>query len=248
MILYQFTISPFCEKVRWALDYKALPYQVRNLIPGPHLLQVRRLAPSSSVPVLQDQEIVIQGSSEILDYLERCYPERRLNPVDETLQAQVIEWESWLEKSIAVELRRFFYAYMLDNRALTTRQLLQGAPWYGTWLYALIYPKLKIMMQQNMNITPSTAERAYTRLQTGFARINERLQTAPFLLGEQFSRVDLTAASFLASLCRPPEHSYRFAAFTDLPEPLRDLQQEVREMPLFDWTLQIYRHHRCPVE
>jgi glutathione S-transferase len=34
--LYQFQFSHFCEKARWALDYKDLPYTCKNLLPGLH--------------------------------------------------------------------------------------------------------------------------------------------------------------------------------------------------------------------
>ena len=34
--LYQFCISHYSEKVRWALDYKDIKYQPVNLLPGQH--------------------------------------------------------------------------------------------------------------------------------------------------------------------------------------------------------------------
>ena len=34
--LYQFPISHYCEKVRWAMDYKKLEYKAKNLLPGLH--------------------------------------------------------------------------------------------------------------------------------------------------------------------------------------------------------------------
>jgi glutathione S-transferase len=35
--LYQFQFSHYCEKARWALDYKGLAYAPKNLLPGPGL-------------------------------------------------------------------------------------------------------------------------------------------------------------------------------------------------------------------
>lgn len=54
-ILYQFPISHYCEKTRWNLDAKGLPYEVRNLVPGVHVLVVKRLTGTRTVPVLVDQ-------------------------------------------------------------------------------------------------------------------------------------------------------------------------------------------------
>ncbi|MGR9114583.1 MAG: glutathione S-transferase N-terminal domain-containing protein [Gammaproteobacteria bacterium] len=34
LTLYRFPVSHYCEKVRWALDYKQLDFQTKNLLPG----------------------------------------------------------------------------------------------------------------------------------------------------------------------------------------------------------------------
>jgi len=56
--LYQFQFSHYCEKARWALDYKGISYKPRNLLPGLHVKPARKLAPetccrSSSMAVLR---------------------------------------------------------------------------------------------------------------------------------------------------------------------------------------------------
>ena len=48
--LYQFPISHYCEKIRWALEFKNIDHEIKNLIPGLHLLKTKKLAPESSVP------------------------------------------------------------------------------------------------------------------------------------------------------------------------------------------------------
>ena len=73
--LYTFTISHFAEKARWSLDYKAIHYQEKRLVPGSHFLIVKRIAPSTFVPVLQDGGRIIQGSSAIIDYVDEHSPE-----------------------------------------------------------------------------------------------------------------------------------------------------------------------------
>ena len=43
--LYTFNLSHFSEKARWALDYEGISYEERMLLPGPHQLVTRRMAP-----------------------------------------------------------------------------------------------------------------------------------------------------------------------------------------------------------
>ena len=52
--LYTFTISHFAEKARWSLDYKGIHYQEKRLVPGSHVPIIKRIAPSTFVPVLED--------------------------------------------------------------------------------------------------------------------------------------------------------------------------------------------------
>ena len=58
--LYQLAGSHYCEKVHWALDYKKLLYTTINLIPGPHVKRIKRIAKTSQVPVLIDGNTVEQ--------------------------------------------------------------------------------------------------------------------------------------------------------------------------------------------
>lgn len=50
MKLYQFTFSHYCEKARWALEYKGIAYQPVNLLPGSHLRTVQKLTPKERPP------------------------------------------------------------------------------------------------------------------------------------------------------------------------------------------------------
>jgi len=74
--LYTFLISHFSEKVRFALDLGGIAYEERALLPGPHILTVRRIARRTSVPLLVHEgepgrdRTIVQGSSLILDYAE----------------------------------------------------------------------------------------------------------------------------------------------------------------------------------
>ena len=62
--LYQFAISHYCEKIRWALDYKGLNHVTVSLLPGQHVKTVRKLTgKASSVPVLDHDGQIVQGSA-----------------------------------------------------------------------------------------------------------------------------------------------------------------------------------------
>src|SRR5262245_22147740 len=125
--LYDFTFSHYCEKARWALDYKGIAYEVRRLLPGFHLRTTRKLAPRSCVPILAGEQIVVQDSTEIINYLERTFPDPALAPADPQLANEALEWEEYLDEEVGITVRRWFYFHTLPDRQRAIRFLCQGA-------------------------------------------------------------------------------------------------------------------------
>jgi hypothetical protein len=64
------------------------------------------------------------------------------------------------------------------------------------------------------------------------------------MLGETLSRVDVTVASLLAPLCRPPEHVLRWPKETDMPSELVDFTREFEDRPTSGFVRRMYRDHR----
>lgn len=244
-ILYQFPISHYCEKARWTLDLKGLPYRLENLAPGLHLLKTRKMgASASSVPILRHQGRYIQGSDAIIDYLDQASIGPSLTPNDAGQAAEARDWEKFLDREIGVQLRRYFYHYMLDRTALAKRLILHQATSSTKAAFALLFPLIRKLMRKGMNIRPETAEKSRQKMEQAFARLNERLANRKYLVGDRFSRADLSAAALLAPLCLPPEHSFPFPTLEETPEPLRQFHQAHRNEPFFQWTLKMYREHR----
>ncbi|MGI8738178.1 MAG: glutathione S-transferase family protein, partial [Gammaproteobacteria bacterium] len=129
--LYQFQFSHYCEKARWALDYKGIPYKPRNLLPGLHVNPTRKLAPDTSLPILVDDGTAVQDSTAIIDFLDRKYPQRPLVPQDPAHAREALAWEEYFDEEVGVTLRLWFYYHALPDRKRALRFMLDGAPWYG---------------------------------------------------------------------------------------------------------------------
>jgi glutathione S-transferase len=240
--LYQFAFSHFCEKARWALDYKGLRYAPRNLLPGAHKQVTRGLAPKSSLPILVDDINVIQESSAIVTYLDERYPDRPLTPADRDQARQAIEWEQFLDREIGVTLRLWFYHHALSDRPRALRFLLDATPWYRRPIFALAFPEVRTTMLRAMNIDAESAMKARSRLLAGLEKLDETLQDRPFLVGDRFSRADLTACALLAPYCRVGESDSKACAV--LPEPLSAMRARHKDRRFFGWVTENYEKHR----
>lgn len=244
MILYQFPISHFCEKALWALDHKALAYRTVNLVPGAHVFFIKRLTGATTVPVLRDRGNVVRDSGKIIDYLDEHYPENPLTPADPNLKKEASEWEESFDRGIGRDLRRFFYFHILSDARLAKSLLLQRTPAYGRWIYSCAFPLVRGVMRKSMNIRPEPAERSRKNLTEGLARLNSALEKREYLVGNSFSRADLTAASLLAPLFQPPEHGFQWPSPEAMPRVLTAYQSEFQDSRVGRWVLSMYERHR----
>ncbi|MGD8592497.1 MAG: glutathione S-transferase family protein [Gammaproteobacteria bacterium] len=240
LILYQFPVSHYCEKVRWALDFKGLEYQVTNLLPGAHIKFVQSIAPKTEVPVLRHDTKIIQGSSEIITYLDRVFPDKSLTPSDPALKQQVLDWETFADENIGPHTRLYCYHFLLDNPDIVVPLLSHGQPWHKRWVFRIIFPKVRVKLRKFMHINDRTAEISLKKLKRAIDKLAAELATKPFLSGDQFTRADLAAASLLAPLCTPEKYGVNW------PEKLpKDLQQTIDSFKdKLDWINTLYQIYR----
>ena len=242
--LYQFAFSHFCEKARWALDYKRIPYTQRNLLPGAHRSVARRLAPKSCLPILVDDGTAIQESAAIVSFLDQKYPDHPLTPTNPDQAREAIEWEQFLDREIGLTLRLWFYYHTLPDRTRALRFLLDGIPWYRRAAFALAFPRVRTRMVHAMDIGAESARESELRLLAGLKKLDDALQDRSFLVGESFSRADLAACALLAPFCRVGKSHAE--ACSVLPEPLSAMRAQHRSRRYFEWVGETYEKHRQP--
>lgn len=241
--LYQFAISHYSEKVRWALDYKGIRYQPLNLLPGQHVKTIRALTGrESSVPVLDHDGEIIQGSSSIIDYLDETFPEYPLTPADPSSREQALAWEKRLDDEAGPAVRCWAYHYLLQRPKLVVPMLASGTPFYNRILLSLAFSRIDEIMRDWMKINQKTADASQQALEILLTELADAYQQQPYLAGDSFSRADLTAGALLAPLFQPPQYP--------VPWPKRQrLLPEMRTW-LDQWQEQIqplaslYREHR----
>ena len=242
--LYTFNISHFSEKARWALDYEGIEYQEQVLLPGPHQLVTRRIARRTHVPVLQHDDHYVQGSSAILDYLAEQLGGSRLTPRDAAAATQARELEAAIDHAFGLGVQRVLYSVMLQYRGAVTELWAFGGPVWARTFYAVAYPMVAAVVKRMYKTTdPDKVQEARERFVSMFNQLDALLAAAPYLGGEQPGRLDITVASLLAPVCRPPEHRM---PWPEIPEELQAFEASLSGRPTWKHALKMYREHRQP--
>ena len=89
IVLYEISWSHFCEKARFCLDFKRLPYRIEAVNPFTRR-QAIRAGGRGHVPVLRDGGRLVEGSNAIAAYLEEVCPEPPLLPGDASGRSEVV--------------------------------------------------------------------------------------------------------------------------------------------------------------
>ncbi|MEP7127029.1 MAG: glutathione S-transferase family protein [Byssovorax sp.] len=239
--LNTFVISHFSEKARWALDLNGIAFTERLLLPGPHLLVIKRLAKGTTVPLLEHDGTVVQGSSKILDYLEQRLGATRL-AAPPGQEQRAAELEATADRAFGLGTQRIFYDTLLENREIVIDMWTQNGPWWGRAYFAVAFPVVAHLVRRTYKIRPDAVQRAKDLFRRTMDTTDQALAKGPYLLGDTLSRADVTVAALLAPLCTPPEHVLRWP--TEIPPEHAAFVEEFKGRPTWDFVLRMYREHR----
>jgi glutathione S-transferase len=238
-VLWQYNFSNFNEKVRWALDYKAVAHVRRSLLPNmPRalLFSVRGTLPALD---LDDERLV--DSTRIIEVLERRFPDQPLYPEEVGERARALELEDFFDEHAGHELRRAAFVEQRDNPDYVSALLTTGRGTTTRRIYRSLIslPGSMAYARRRYRFYAPEAEQARTKITEALDRIVAEQGTNGYLVGGRFTVADLTAASLLYPLAWPAELQY------DYPDPPdSELRTSLEGHPGVAWITEMYRRHR----
>jgi glutathione S-transferase len=240
-ILYVFTISHYCEKARWALDACGIDYVLKPLAPGLHARMAKKLGVDGrSVPFLKTGDGVIHGSSSIVDWAEKTSG-KSLTPADAEAGRAI---ETRLDDTLGVHIRRYFYSEAILHHPETVQRVFaRGVGAAGKLLVSTQWSKICGMMIKGMDLGDAQGKESLGILEREMDWLDGLLAgTGGFLVGDRFSRVDLTAASLLGSAVNAPTHPA--SEWVELPPNVSKDVLDWAKRPSFQHAKRMYAEHR----
>ena len=200
IVLHQWSISPFCGKVRRVLEHKGLPYEVVNY----NGIKARKASGLSSVgklPVLDYDGERIQDSSDIASFLEAKHPEKPLYPADPELRARAHFWEDWADESLYwfEVYQRFMYR---ESRLEAAKALAEGRPRLERVLIGRAVKRIYTRKLEAQGLGRMTTERVEQKLLGHVDMLEALLGKRRWLVGDDRTIADIAVGSQLAEIVR----------------------------------------------
>lgn len=214
--------SPYSERVRWALDLKGVSYARTPYVPLASEEEHARRTGIRTAPVLIADGEIIGDSDRAVDWLEGKHPSPTLVPDDPRRRAQVRAWELLATEVLAPAARHVMIGRFKE---MNVQPLADHFAAKYHW---------------------SEAEEARVDrlLRTALPELAAAVAVAPYLVGDAFTRADLTVAALLTpALGLPPDDVFAMDAGTRQMFGM-PLGADPALGPLREWRDRIYRSHR----
>jgi len=151
-----------------------------------------------------------------------------------------------MDEKLGETIRQILYHRLLAYPDFIRYCFTHPMPGYKQWIFSLLYPILRNKIYKTYVISDAKVEQARREFDVAMGEIEKTLSRRQYLVGEQFSRADLSVASMLSWLVMPPEHPFPWKA---IPDPkTRTFYEEYQNHPVYEWVRKMYRDHRLREE
>ena len=248
--LWHIPVSHYNEKARWALAHKGIEHERRAPPPGGHVAVALWLTRGSefTFPVLTIDGRHIGDSTAIIAALEERQPEPPLYPADPDQRRRALALEDFFDEELGPHSRLLAWHELLSDGDRFRDIVEQSVPPPARRVGGLV-DRLRRRLHQ------ASLRRRRQRQGGAGAGQDPRRPRPPrgeleaegsgYLVGDEFTVADLTAASLFYPVVLPDEgptegDGTAAAGMEAFRDPLR-------ERPGYLWVEEMFRRHRKPV-
>lgn len=228
LTLYHADYSTCSQKVRIALAEKGLTYQSKPIsfrkeeqVSAAYL----NINPNGVVPSLVHCDEVILDSSCILEYLEEAFPEVSLAPSTAIGRAKMRSWLRFMEEvpTKAIRIPSFEQIFLPTLRVIKSKKSFDRSHMKKT-IRRGFYEK----MNRGDGFGSKEITNSVYELRTTVSRINDALESSPWIMGDKLTLVDI---SFAPLIDRAEDMGMTYL-WHDLPK-ISDWLLRLQERPSF---------------
>lgn len=201
IILHQWHISPFCGKVRKALEFKLLPFKLNESYNGFASFKVPSLSRQGTLPVLDYAGQRLVDSTHIVHFLEQHHPDPPLLPADPRQAALAQLWNDWADNALF-----WMEAYLRVHNVVATKRaaalISTGRPAWESHAMVPIFKWVYGRRCKAQGLGRMSEQEVMQRFDGYLATIDASLAPGPWLVGEQRSLADIAVSAQLDEIQR----------------------------------------------
>lgn len=198
--LFQFATSPFAEKVRRALNYKNIPFEIHEVPRAAAAAgEYQYVSPTGKFPAIQDGDMAVWDSTDIIYHLETTSADPYLVPKSPRDAAFAHVIEEWADESL--------YFYEMTVRLTWEHNLDAALDEFAATIPGVPKPQLKTMIMQRTSELTSTQgigrkprDQITQDIRRHFRALNSMLQEQDWLIGDDLSFADLAVIAQVKAL------------------------------------------------
>jgi len=196
--LYQYDLSPFCDKARRILRFKKQAFVTEEVTLLASLGPLRRKNPAGKVPFLVCDGEMVADSTDIAHWAERRWPAPSLLPTDPWARAVCHVLEDWADESL------YWYEVYLrfrlpHNARRWVPELTKHDVRPMRAMAPLVVPQVLARTLAAQGLGRKTQAGVLADLERHLEALEGLLTRGPFLVGEQLTLADV--AVFAQSFC-----------------------------------------------
>lgn len=199
IVLHQFEISPFCDKVRRILHVKGVAYEVREVPPSRTFTEVRRVNRIGKLPTIEDDGRRVADSTDIAYYLEGRFPEPPLLPKNPLERALVHVLEDWADESL------YFYEMTMrlqwsPDSARWSRELLRADGRLGMAIAPYLVPHLVAQRTKAQGVGRKPRDLVLRELDRHLGALDALLADGDWLVADALTIADIAVAAQVTAI------------------------------------------------
>jgi glutathione S-transferase len=238
-------ISHYCEKARWALDRAGLPFKEEGHVQVVHWFAVKRAGGKRTAPVLVTDQGVLPESGSIVGYAAHRAPtEQAFEPADVRERAGAVRLERWFDADLGPHTRRWAYFHLRGLKDMAHDYNLTGVPAWERVAFPVAFAPLVGVLERYLDVDEDTSAASRGRLEAVFDQVAERLDGREFLVGDRFSRADLSFACMAAPVLLPPQFGVPLPDLAELPDAWAQDAAALRAHPAGAFAMRMFAEYR----
>jgi glutathione S-transferase len=198
LILHQYHMSPYNEKVQRMLNFKGIPFEEKYWLLADRK-KVTAFNATGKLPALEHDGRIIGDSTDVAHYIEKTFPERPLIPGEPRLRGQVHVLEDWADESL------YFYEMHLrfttpGNRERNIPRMVENESAFLRWLLPRVIPGGIQKITASQGIGRKSIEQLMADVERHVQAIDGLLDGSNWLVGDRLTLADLAVYAMFQAL------------------------------------------------